>query len=441
MKNADNVVTRLIKGYKYNDLFKRFVSVLSIDVAFRLSGILLLPVFLLLMSQKEYGLYNYILTLVTNVSVIICFGLYVSQSKYFNDATSAETKGKVLFNIFLAVSLLTTLILLLLYSFGLDYTLIRFFFKNDINYDLYRWPILLAIIVSAFSLMLTNFFITSEKIKHFRWFNIVRLVLVNSLALAGLYFFALDKINGRLLYTYITEMAILCFFMIFYLKEMLPQIDWSIMKRSLKLGLPVMIAAIWSVMANNSEKFVLEKTGSGGVDLSYYYLAFSISNVIYMICVAIQNVWLPTFLKEKDLSKNIAQTKKLLLSLFFILLFVSALIFAGFYIVIVIGIIDKSYMPALYILPIMLLAQVLSGLLQLYANYFIYLEKTQWGLLISIFTSVVGLGLSYLMIPSWTIFGASLTFLGVQLTYLVLYYFVINWRIKKHLSLANNQQT
>jgi O-antigen/teichoic acid export membrane protein len=184
---------------------------------------------------------------------------------------------------------------------------------------------------------------------------------------------------------------------------------------------------------------VLEKSGFA-VDLGQYYLPFSISNVIYMICVAIQNVWLPTFLKEKDLEKNIRQTRKLLVRLFFILLGISALVFAGFYIVIQIGIISKSYTPAIPILPILLLAQVLSGLLQLYANYFIYLEKTHWGLMISIFTSMVGVGASYLLIPAWNILGASLAFLAVQLTYFVLYYLVINYKLKKQLALVNNQQ-
>jgi O-antigen/teichoic acid export membrane protein len=191
-------------------------------------------------------------------------------------------------------------------------------------------------------------------------------------------------------------------------------------------------------MANYSDKYVLEKYGLE-TDLGQYYLAFSISNVIYMICVAIQNVWLPTFLKEKDLKKNIHQTKKLLIRLFFILLLISAFIFAGFYLVIQAGIISRSYSPAITILPILLLAQVLSGLLQLYANYFIYLEKTHWGLMISIFTSIVGLGVSYLLIPAWNILGASLAFLAVQLTYFVLYYVVIDHKLKKQLSLVTTQ--
>jgi O-antigen/teichoic acid export membrane protein len=424
---------------KKEELVKRFVSVLSIDVAFKLSGILLLPVYLQLMTQGEYGVYNYILSIVTNVSVILCFGLYVSQTKYYNDAATHEAKGKVIFNIALAVSILITFVLLLLYASGLDYQLIRFFFKNDINYTAYRWPILIAILVSAYTLMLTNFFIASEKIKRFRQYNTTRLLFVNLLAIAGLYFFAWDKIGGRLLYTYITELVILCIYMIFYLREMLPATDWTIIKRSMKLGLPIMISAIWGIIANYSDKYVLEKSGFA-VDLGQYYLPFSISNVIYMICVAIQNVWLPTFLKEKDLEKNIRQTRKLLVRLFFILLGISALVFAGFYIVIQIGIISKSYTPAIPILPILLLAQVLSGLLQLYANYFIYLEKTHWGLMISIFTSMVGVGASYLLIPAWNILGASLAFLAVQLTYFVLYYLVINYKLKKQLALVNNQQ-
>jgi len=432
MENGDIGSSNWTKGWKKDSLFGRFLSVLSIDVLFKLSGIFLLPLYLRLMTQEEYGLYNYILSITANVTILLCLGLYVSQSKYYNDTTIAERKGVMLFNVFLLVTASMVVILVPVYSLKLDYRLIRFFFKNEINYPAYRWTILLAIIVSVYVLMLTNFFVASEKIKHFRRFNLVRLALVNVTALAGLYFFALDKINGRLLYTYLAEGVILLGFSLFWIREMVPRIDGRVMRKSLLLGLPVMLSAICSTVANYSDKYYLEKYGSG-VDLSYYYLAFSVANVIYMIYTAMQSAWLPIFLQEKNLRKNMAQTRQMMIRVGLLLLGVSVLLVTGFYVVLVTGIISQAYWPALNILPVLLVAQILSGLLQLYSNYFIYLEKTYWSFVIGLLASGIGISGSYLLIPRWNVFGAVVVFLLVQMAYLLLYYAVISHTIKKRL--------
>jgi len=68
-----------------------------------------------------------------------------------------------------------------------------------------------------------------------------------------------------------------------------------------------MFSAIWQLVSNYSDKFFLEKYGTA-TDLSYYYLAFSLGNVLYMICLAFQNVWMPEFLREKDLKVNVNRT-------------------------------------------------------------------------------------------------------------------------------------
>lgn len=97
------------------------------------------------------------------------------------------------------------------YATGLDYALVRVLFKNDINYTSYRWPILLAMLVTVYTLIITNYLITSEKITIFRRYNVSKLILVNILVVAALYFSDIDKIHVRLLYTYIIELAVLLF--------------------------------------------------------------------------------------------------------------------------------------------------------------------------------------------------------------------------------------
>jgi O-antigen/teichoic acid export membrane protein len=411
-------VARLLRGfvgkYKENILHKRFFTVLSIDILVKASATILLPVYLKLMTQKEYGLYNYILSIITTFAVILNFGLYVPQTKYYSGAASETDKRVVLFNIFFLLTSLLVIVLVPVYSFHLDFKLVSWLFKNDIFYSTYRWIILLAIMVSVYALILINFFITSERILQFRKYNIYKLIIVNTLVLASLYYFAGDQIYTRLLATYITELTILIFFFSIYIKRMLPQLNKSLLLNASKMGAPIMISAIWGMLANFSDKFFLEKYGTAR-DLAYYYLAFSVANILYIITAAVQNVWLPTFLKEKDIKKNIPKTKKLVTSLAGLLFFASLGLLSILYFALQLKIISQKYQPALYVLPILLLAQIINSLVMIFSNYLIYLEKTYLTPLIGISTSLVGFAVSYLLIPVWNIYGAAIAYLGVQL--------------------------
>jgi O-antigen/teichoic acid export membrane protein len=423
------VLTGWVNRYRNSILLKKISSLLAIDILVRSSSIILLPLFLLLMTQEEYGLYNYIISIVTTFSVILNFGLYVAQSKYYSDAPTRERKQQVLFNICLLLTILLSVAILPVYLFNLDYRVVRLLFRNEINYPAYRWLILLAVVVSVYSLIMSNYFMISERLKLFRRYNLYRLLLVNLLALAALYLVQADNIHTRLLSTYIVEAGVLLVFFWFYAKAMKPAPDWKWMPTALKLSIPIMLSAIWGLLSNYSDKFFLEKYGSAR-DLSYYYLAFSLSNVVYMICAAVQNVWLPTFLKEKDLKLNIHNTRRLMTRLAIGLTLLGLALVLGLYVALETGIISEKYRPALYILPILLLAQNISGISLIYSNYMIYLERTHWALFIGIVTSLVGIGASYLFIPKYNIYGAVFVYLGVQAVYFCLYHIVVSNKLK-----------
>ena len=56
----------------------------------------------------------------------------------------------------------------------------------------------------------------------------------------------------------------------------------------MKIGFPIMISAICAIVINFGDKFLLEKR-AGFVDLSVYYLAFSVANIIPLVFNTLQN--------------------------------------------------------------------------------------------------------------------------------------------------------
>ena len=70
-------ISKYVKG---NEMFSRFVKVFSVDVLVRGANFLLIPVFLYLMTQKEFGIYNYLYSFAMTAASILNFGFYISLS-------------------------------------------------------------------------------------------------------------------------------------------------------------------------------------------------------------------------------------------------------------------------------------------------------------------------------------------------------------------------
>jgi len=426
-----------IERYKKNILINRFFTVLSIDMLVKISGIVLLPVYLRLMTQEEYGLYGYLLSIIMTFSMVLNFGLYIPLIKFYHDYQETEKRGKLLFTITLLLVIMLTCVILPVYTFGWDHELIKILFKNPVNYKEYRGAVLVALIVSVLSFMLTTFFFTSEKLKHLKRYNILRIICINVITIFFLYFFRnTNNVRIRLQTTYIIELILFLVFFYYNIKEIQFKFSKKMAITGLKLALPVMVSAIFSIGINFSDKFFLEKYSSF-TDLSYYYLAVSLASAIPLIFASLQNAWLPLFLKEKDIQKNIETTSKLMRRLVIGFLVLSVLIIVFFKIILELGIIQSKYSATIGILPLLLLSQIVSSLVSLHTNYLIYFERTHIVSITGFILCIISVGLSLLLIPRYKVYGAVTVSLISNIIYLGLYYFIIK-RIKKRYLLLNS---
>ena len=238
----------------------------------------------------------------------------------------------------------------------------------------------------------------------------------------------------RLQATYLTELILFLAFYYFYIKEIRFKFNKRVAITGLKLALPVMVSAIFGIGINFSDKFFLEKYSSFK-DLSYYYLAVSLASAIPLIFASLQNAWLPLFLKEKDIQKNIATTNKLMRRLVIWFLLLSVLVMIFFKIVLDLGIIQAKYSAAIGILPLLLISQIISSLVSLHTNYLVYFERTHIASVTGFILCIISLGLSLLLIPRYKVYGAAAVSLISNIIYLSLYYFIIKAATKRYLGL------
>jgi O-antigen/teichoic acid export membrane protein len=427
VKLFENNISKLRSSpYFRNEFFRKFTSVLGVDIMVKASGFILLPFFLRLMTQDEFGLYNYLISIVQTFSLVLNLGLYIPQSKLYHSYVSKNEKGSLLFTIFLTLLVFLGIVSVLTVIFGLDYKVIKILFNNQLDYTNYRGLVFLSLLITVLSFMLTNFFYTSEKIKEVRVYNLCRIVAVNLLALLALYLLKKDAVQTRIEFTYLTEFALILIFARYLIKELVPRFNLRLMQKSLRMGLPIMVSAIFGIVVNFSDKFLLQKYGTL-TNLSNYYLALSFASIIPLIFASLQNVWLPIFFKEKDLEKNFKKTRSMGMLLLISFLVLAAFIWLLFLVLVRTSVIPGKYQSVVFILPILLIAQIFIAITSLLSNYLIYFEKTFLASVSGLIVSVISVGLGLWLVPLWNVYGAAVTTLAVNMIYAFIYYHIIRY--------------
>lgn len=410
-----------IEKYKQSILLNRLFAVLSIDILVKLSGVILLPVYLRIMTQDEYGLYNYLLSIILTFSLVLTFGLYIPISKFYHDYSNKTTRGRLLFTTFILLLSGLVILIAIIYSSGLDLKIIKILFRHELNYRNYRLAILLAVVTSVFSFMLTNFLFTSEKIKQVKRYNINRIVWIHFASIALLFF--MPETNAaelRLQITYALEFVLLLIFSVYVVKEMHFRFDYKLAIASIKMGLPIMLSALFGIVINFSDKFFLEKYGTF-TDLSNYYLAIAFASIIPTVFASVQNAWIPLFMKEKNIRENVQKTNKLIRNLTVAFVGISLMIWIFLEVLLILSVIPKKYHEVAFVLPILLLTQIAAALSAVYNNYLVYFERTHLISITGLIICIVSIVASIFMIPMWGIYGAAAATMLSNILYLLTY--------------------
>ncbi len=374
--------------------FKKFISLFSTDVLVRGANFLLIPVFLHLMSKHDFGVYGYLYNFAMTCSLVLNLGYHCALPKlYVSTQESRERLSSMLFT--LTVSLVGFLAVLfsIFYLTDIDFAFFDMVNRGEdaeFDYSDYRPYLFVAIASMILSNLLTYYFIASKSIKNIQLFNIIRLILCNGTVIVLLYF-SKDKDTAflRLATTYVIELLLCCVFGVKLVKQFRFKYKPAYMAKALKIGLPICSSCLVNSVVNFGDKqFVMLYCGSEA--MGAYNLATLIATIPLIVFQSFNFVWLPDFLAEKDLATLKRKGSRNAKVIFLALLALSLLIWAGVYLLLLLGIFPSNYFEVLSYLPMLLLAQVFAAMILYYFNYFTYFEKTHLTFVISVLSALVG---------------------------------------------------
>jgi O-antigen/teichoic acid export membrane protein len=402
-----------VKYYKNNELTSRFANILSLDILVKGGMFFFYPIYIRLMTIEEVGVYGYLVSIIGVFAMALNFGIYLAQTKQYHDIKKAD-HGSYIFSInaFLSGAVLITM--LILFGTRVDFTIVSFLFEKSINYATYRPWIILGIVNSIYSMMVYNYFMTSEQIKYYQLQNLLKLVLVNTIVIAMLKLDAGDNILVRIKYNYIIETIILIPFLLFYLRNIRLKYNWDYVKQALQIGIPAMLSGIIGVFYTLADRKFIEQYRSHE-ELGIYTLGLTLSGIIYLIFAAFQNSLIPFFYKEKDKKANYERTIRSTKKMTLLLLGMSFAMYALTFLLIFFNIINSSYKAILPVMPFMLLTQIIQSISTLFSNYFIYFNKTYYSIILAVVSSILNIVLCILLVPDFGMIGAVLATFTVSL--------------------------
>jgi len=409
---------------------KRFSRILSVDIIAKASGFILLPVYLKLMTQAEFGLYGYIFSIIGVFALVLNFGLYVAQIRLY-PVYDCVDRGAMLFTVNALLGGALSVLLIGAFLCRADYAIVSFLFSHQINYEAYRTLVFLSLISTVFALMVHTYFIASEKIKLIQSNNLAKAFLVNAVVIYFLFISSGDAVYTRLKYVFISEFALLIFFGRFLVKKMRFKFRFDIAKRSLKIGIPIMLSAFFAMLYNLSDRFFLEKY-SGFEILAIYNLGVTIAGAITILSASFQIVYLPLFFKEKDPVINLKNVKKIVKTAVPGLLLLAGGIIFVCWCMSRANIIGKEYQSVVTLLPFLFIYSILQMVTQLYINFLVYFEVMYMIVLVSIVTNAINIMANIILIPRFSIYGAaSATVIATTISFLAFFFYA-----KKRVSLA-----
>jgi len=175
--------------------------------------------------------------------------------------------------------------------------------------------------------------------------------------------------------------------------------------------------------------FVQQKTDMS--TMAVYTTGITIASVCSLIIMSFQNIWIPVFLKEKNVEINFRRTAKMAKIIVGTFTAIAVFMIIGVKIALMFNIIPSSYNDVLKILPFLFAAQIITAVNTLYGNYFLYFNRLTLGFWVGGCIYIVSFFINFLLIPRYGVSGAIIALLINSIILFTTVYLVVKHLYKQ----------
>jgi len=384
-----------------------------------------------LKSVADYGDVSLIYSYFVLFNVILAYGMETAFFRFFN---KEEDKSKVVGTA--TVSLIFT---------SFTFFILALFFQSQIAniidikveyINLVIWILLLdALVIIPFAWLRAN----AKPLKYAiikilnvvinLGLNVFLLLWLKDIASESSIFETIYKPNFEVNYIFIANLvasaATLLLIFPFYFKIKFT-FDSSLWKKMMKYAYPVLIAGVAFSINETFDRILLNKLLPENIaktEIGMYSACYKLALFMTLFATAYRLGIEPFFFshaKTENPQKNYAKILEFFVILGSVIL-LAVIVFADILKVIFIG--DKSFWQAMWIVPIILLANFCLGIYHNLSVWYKVTDRTKFGAYISIFGALLTLILNYWLIPIMSYKGSAIATLSAYSIMMVLSYY------------------
>ncbi len=388
----------------------------------KLSGVLLLPLYIVFTTTEEFGLIALFETIYQFILVLSGWGAKSGFSRFYYTMKDEDGKRSLFFTIFL-FTVITSFVAVLLcmgllavwsdevFHYDVSHRVMVFFSISTLSRLLFDVPYILLRLQQKAGAQ------TSHQSGNILFTIALTFAL---LKFAGMGF------EGIFLAQMIANMMTLFLIVPVIVRNSLPHIEWDVLKQSIHYGYPLAISNILTIALTLSDRHILNQYQSLD-EVGSYSMAYKISSVIQMIVIT-SFITSYTFYFYKSLEEE--GDNKVHVKIFRYFVLVISII--GFALVAfrreAVGIISvgrDTYASSLPLIPILITGLLFSGIRQIFILPLTKLKKTSLISVLAVGIAVVNITLNLLFIPKYGKLAASYTGTVAQIVGCVAFYFAL----------------
>lgn len=383
-----NILQKLV-GFSLGPIVGALISFLTV------------PITTMFISPTEFGKASMFSVVLSLIIVVIYLGVDQAYAReYYNISNKIHLfQNALLFP--LVVSVLFTLVISI---FRTEFSV--FLFDTPIygNISIQFGILIIFTVIERFLLLSIRM---EERAFEYSFFSIV----VKLGVLLGTLFLIWTGSRNFLTIVYATIYGQILgdFFLIFRYKSFFKFepgfVDKCLIRKMLKFGLPLIIAASVSSLLNTSSRFFL-RGYSTYFELGIYTAALKISNVLQIVQTAFTSFWVPMayrWHKEKKSMVYFNLVSDFLLLTMTVLFFV-ILFFKEF----IVEILSAEYSDAQFVAGLLCLTPILYTLSETTTLGIVFSGKSYYNIYVSVFSLIPSLVLNFILVPRFGTIGAAI---------------------------------
>ncbi|WP_234408309.1 oligosaccharide flippase family protein [Marinilabilia salmonicolor] len=366
------------------------------NILSKLSGVLLIPLYLKYISEEEFGVVSLFETIAQFIMILSGWGIRAGFSRWYYEFKS-RTEQKQLFFTAYSFNLISSLLAVLVIG-GTLFFFSSAIFKTDISNDIILYFSLGTLFRLLFDIPFFMLRIQQKAAQQTGWFS-MNVVLVLLFSFVFLEFFDMG-LKG----IYLGQMVAHFFTFL----PMTPLI-WrnfsfkfrsDVLRNLLQYGLPLAISNILTTVLTLSDRHIINQYQNLS-EVAGYSMAFKISNLIQVVVVASIITGFTNYYFKTLHNENSSFFYQRIVRYFTVLITVGGLGVVLFSpeIIYVVSMGSAFFQTSVIIVPVLMLGMIFSGLRQLFTLPLNKHKRTRKISLILILSAVINVAGNFVLVP------------------------------------------